>query len=236
MGPVRSLVVGVEFSLPFSRSRPALGVSPVRWSRSNYAYLRDKGLAPVKVGSPGGRLSTYYVLTATHAVFGLVLWLQVASFEERYGALEGNARSALTWIGVAFAWASVVAIVSQASTTRLRLSQFVGEGFGRVLILVVIWNALTIFGTVVALLALGRISIVLRTASELTAGQTHQITLAAQGFALGASGALIGVVWSAKVRVVLAAKDLVRALRLAEIGMAPLLLGLMWAIITLGAM
>jgi len=112
----------------------------------------------------------------------------------------------------------------------------VGEGFGRVLILVVIWNALTIFGTVVALLALGRISIVLRTASELTAGQTHQITLAAQGFALGASGALIGVVWSAKVRVVLAAKDLVRALRLAEIGMAPLLLGLMWAIITLGAM
>jgi len=229
-------VVEVEFSLLFLAlpvGAWCVGASAVA---SNYADLRDKGLPAVKVGSPGGRLLIYCVLTATHAVFGLVLWLQVASIEERYGALVGNARSALTWVGVAFASAAVVAIVSQASATRLRLSQFVGEGFGRALILVVIWNNLTIFGMVVALLALGRISTFLRAASDLTAGQTHQITLAALGFALGACGALFGVVWSAKVRDLSTVKDFVRALKLADIGIAPLLIGLLWAILTLGAM
>jgi hypothetical protein len=229
-------VVGVEFSLLFLAlpvGAWCVGASVVA---SNYSDLRDKGLPAVKVGSTGGRLLIYCVLTATHAVFGLVLWLQVASIEERYGALVGNARSALVWVGVAFAWAAVLAIVSQASTTRLRLSQFVGEGFGRALILIVIWNNLTIFGMVVALLALGRISTLLRAASDLTAGQTHQITLAALGFALGACGALIGVVWSAKVRDLSTVKDFVRALKLTDIGIAPLLIGLLWAILTLGAM
>ena len=228
-------MVGVEFSLLF------LAIPVGAWCvggsmiASNYADLRDKGLPAVKVGSPGGRLRIYYVLTGTHAVFGLVLWLQVASLEERFGALEGNAKSALVWVGVAFAWAAVVAIVSQAWTTRRRLSQFVGEGFGRVLILVVPWNTLTIFGLLVALLALGRISTFLRTASELTAAQTQRFTLAALGFALGASGALIGVVRSAKVRDLSTAKDFVRALSRTEIGIAPSLVGLLWAILTLGA-
>ena len=202
---------------------------------SHYSDLRDKGLAAVKIGSPGGRLLQYYVLTATHAVFGLVIWLQVASLEESYGTLDGNTRSALTWVGVAFVWVVFVAIASQASTIRLRLSQFVGEDFGRVFILTAQWNTLTIFGLVVAFLVLGRISALLRTASASSAAQTYQIILAALGFAIGASGALFGVVWSAKVRDVTTVKDFVRALRRTEIGIAPLLVGLLWAILTLGA-
>jgi len=228
-------VVGVEFSLLLLAVPVGAWCVGVSVAASKYAALRDEGLPIVKVGSPAGRFYIYCVLTATHAVFGLVLWLLVASLEERYGALLGNARSALTWVGVAFAWAAVVAIVSQASTIRLRLSQFVGEGFGRVLILAAPWNTVTIFGILVALLALGRISTFLRTASDLTVAQTNQITVTALGFALAASGALIGVVLSAKVQDVSTTKDFVRALRWTDIGIAPSLVGLLWAILTLGA-
>jgi hypothetical protein len=228
-------VVGVEFSVLF------LAVPVGAWCvggsmvASNYADLRDKGLPVVKVGSPGGRLRICYVITATHAVFGLVLWLQVARLEEEYGTLEGNVRTALTWVGVAFAWAAVVAIVSQASIIRSRLGQFVSEGFGRVFILAAPSSTLTIFGLVVVLSALGRISNVLATGIVLTADQTRQITLAALGFALSASVALIGVVWSAKVQDLSAPKDFLHALSRIEIGIAALLVGLLWALLTLWA-
>jgi hypothetical protein len=228
-------VVGVEFSLLF------LAIPIGAWCvggfvvASNYADLHDKGLPFAKIGSPGRHLGVYYVLSATHPVFCLVLWLQVASLEERYGTLGGNVRSTLIWIGAAFSWAAVVAIASQASTIRVRLSQFVGEDFGRVLILTVTWSGLTVFGVAVALVGMGRISAVLETATALTAAQTHQVMDAALGFAMGASGALIGVVWAAKVRDLSIPKNFARALSRTQVGVAPVLVGVLWALLNFPA-
>jgi F0F1-type ATP synthase membrane subunit c/vacuolar-type H+-ATPase subunit K len=198
-----------------------------------------QGGFPFGAQAARGRLFPLVAVLTTPVIFGLILWwlslAVVGDFEE--GTVPGASSLARLhlWSAVAFGWAAVVTIASEAWVARHRMRQALGIEFGRVLPLVVIPETLSIFALILAFLIVGVIGDVVDAGASLPSAGVDATVLGLVGFAVSTLATPLGIVFSNRVKA-LDGKGFIRALLPVEAGAGVAMAGLLYAFLQIQAL
>ncbi len=184
---------------------------------------QDPPMAPA--GSQG-RILVYLSAAGTIPIFGLVMWLQVASIETR-GPLSPQDSNVVLWTGRMWGWVSAIAIAVQGWIVRKRLLDFVGPNFGRVLVLAMPPLTSVVFYLVLGLQVFGRLPL----ASTVSEPRVGAVVSALVLYGLGSLVLPAVTTVANRVNDLASFRNFRRLLVLSDVGILPVFVGLVWALL-----
>jgi len=211
-----------------------IGVAILRAAFSDLP-TREPPAAPTRGPAPAGAFMNAAAILALPILFGGILWTLGNSSAQAVDAdpAAWTPVGDLLWgMGIAFAFASVVTVATQVGFLRVRMREFVGAGFGRLLPFVVIPTEIAIFALILMFLGLGLAVEVLSGNATLTEAQAADAVLGYRAFAISTLAAPLAI-WIANRTPNLAGEGFGLGMLVAGVGELPMILVFAWAYIQL---
>ncbi len=189
---------------------------------------RDPQIVP---SSARRRLAVYLAPSVTIPVFGLVVWLQIASLEGR-GVLSARDLSLVSWTLVVYGWAGTVVIGVRAWILSSRLPQLMELTFSRVNSLATAPVSLAIFALVVDVLVLGRLPL----ATAVSETQVASVVTALSAYILCTLVLPVTTAIANRIEDIVTPRNFLLLLGLSNVGTYPVLAALLWAWLQISAL
>ena len=176
-------------------------------------------------------MAVYLAPSVTIPVFGLVVWLQIASLEGR-GVLSARDLSLVSWTLVVYGWAGTVVIGVRAWILSSRLPQLMELTFSRVNSLATAPVSLAIFALVVDLLVLGRLPL----ATAVSETQVASVVTALSVYILCTLVLPVTTAIANRIEDIVTPRNFLLLLGLSNVGTYPVLAALLWAWLQISAL